>query len=120
MPSGEGPYLVPTAAEEDRFWALIEAAWAGRGPQVNQARQQMSARLPTTEDYPGIVERAIDAMLAELSASCRAFGSERLQRRLPVRPGLHRGDGSLLLPCGAGRPPVRGADRRLPGGAVPL
>lgn len=50
---------LPTAEEEERFWALIEAAWQRVGRRANEARRALATRKPDPEaDYD--VDEALD------------------------------------------------------------
>ncbi|MEU8821754.1 DUF4240 domain-containing protein [Actinoplanes sp. NPDC048796] len=56
------PGRVPTAAEEDRFWALIESAWQRLGPEPAALRRALIARDP--DDDEDFELYALDGWLA--------------------------------------------------------
>ncbi|MEH0842841.1 DUF4240 domain-containing protein [Micromonospora sp. CPCC 205711] len=51
---------MPTAQDEERFWALVEAAWARLGPEAATQRRALAERDP---DDDGDDEYAVDAWL---------------------------------------------------------
>ncbi|MEV4343772.1 DUF4240 domain-containing protein [Actinoplanes sp. NPDC049596] len=55
------PGRVPTAAEEDRFWALIDSAWERLGPEPAALRRALIERDPEDEEFELY---ALDAWLA--------------------------------------------------------
>jgi hypothetical protein len=70
--------VIPTAAQEGRFWALLEAAWAPAGPEANSARLALSNRSPGDTAATAEVEEAVDGVLERLKASFAALSSEEL------------------------------------------
>jgi hypothetical protein len=69
---------VPTAAQEDRFWTLIEAAWAPAGAETNRARLSLATRPPGDDADPGEFDEALEGVLERLTESCAALTSEDL------------------------------------------
>ncbi|MEO6775017.1 MAG: DUF4240 domain-containing protein [Kofleriaceae bacterium] len=65
--------ILPTAAEEARFWSLIDDAWATQSAEVNAARKALATRDPDTEIDNAAVDEALDAVLVGLHA---AFANE--------------------------------------------
>jgi hypothetical protein len=68
----------PTAAHEERFWALLEAAWAPLGAEPNRARRALSARRPGEAAEIEGLEDALRQMLDNVAAGCRGFSAEEL------------------------------------------
>ncbi|SNY57110.1 DUF4240 domain-containing protein [Paractinoplanes atraurantiacus] len=66
---------VPTEAEEARFWALIESAWAACGPGAARARQALLDR-----DQSGAltVESRLDTFLERLRSLSAGLSSAEL------------------------------------------
>ncbi|MEU4162197.1 DUF4240 domain-containing protein [Actinoplanes sp. NPDC026670] len=60
---------VPTAADEDRFWQLIETAWAGLGPEPAAIRRHLVSR-PDDEDEDALY--ALDPWLDRFTEQLRA------------------------------------------------
>lgn len=48
--TSDGECAVPTAADEVRFWHLVESAWAECGPGAERARRALTDRDPATDD----------------------------------------------------------------------
>jgi len=71
---------VPTAEEEERFWELVEAAWASSGAEVARARRALANRAPGagSQEPLAVVEGALEAFLEELTARNRGSSSEEL------------------------------------------
>lgn len=68
---------LPTAEEEERFWALIEAAWQRVGCRANEARRALATRKPDPEaDYD--VDEALDDFIRALTDECRGLSGEEL------------------------------------------
>ncbi|MFE9750643.1 DUF4240 domain-containing protein [Saccharothrix saharensis] len=69
--------MLPTAAEEARFWAMLEDAWASLGPEPNEVRRALAKRDVTEDAFEEAAEleehlpsvlRALAAASADLSA----------------------------------------------------
>ncbi|XVV09670.1 DUF4240 domain-containing protein [Actinoplanes sp. CA-131856] len=67
------PGRVPTAAEEDRFWALIESAWQRLGPEPAALRRALTARDPGDEDFEVY---ALDGWLAPFLRTLTELSAE--------------------------------------------
>jgi hypothetical protein len=66
------------AADETRFWALLEAAWAPLGDDVNQARRALAGRTPGSGMDTSIVGNARTAFLDGLTGQCRGLPDDEL------------------------------------------
>ncbi|GIG88112.1 DUF4240 domain-containing protein [Plantactinospora endophytica] len=64
---------LPTAEEEARFWALLEQAWAGLGPEPAALRRALLDRDPEGVDLDD--PYAVDAWLDPLLAALRELGA---------------------------------------------
>ncbi|GAA0487079.1 hypothetical protein Ade02nite_11040 [Paractinoplanes deccanensis] len=63
------PGRVPTAADEDRFWSLIETAWQRLGPEPLALRRALLERDPADEDFElYAIDGWLEAFLRELTA----------------------------------------------------
>jgi len=61
--------ILPTAAEEARFWSLIEDAWAAQSPAINATRLALAKREPGgDDDAGGEIEEALDGVEEGLRA----------------------------------------------------
>lgn len=69
---------LPTAEDEARFWALIEAAWQRLGRKVNKARAALATRKPDPEVEYDDVDEALDDFIEALSAECRELSATEL------------------------------------------
>ncbi|WP_246607360.1 DUF4240 domain-containing protein [Paractinoplanes toevensis] len=73
----EEPGRVPTAAEEDRFWLLVEEAWARLGPEPAALRRELLTRdLDEEDEEPYAVEEWLDPFL-----DCLRTASGELSRQ---------------------------------------
>lgn len=65
--------------DEARLWALVEAAWAPLGVEVNQARQALARRTPATDEelYGAPPLSLVDAALKDFLSNL-AVSSENL------------------------------------------
>lgn len=67
---------------EDRFWELIENAWAPLGPEAGEARRVLTARSPDTDVFAmpehSVVEKALDEVTDNLGALARDLTAEEL------------------------------------------
>jgi hypothetical protein len=72
--------IEPTAAEEARFWALLEDAWAGLGPGPNEVRRALAARDVSVEPFEEAaeLEEHLDRVLEALAGACVGLSSEEL------------------------------------------
>lgn len=60
-------HKLPTAADEERFWGLVEAAWAGLGPEVAALRRAVAKG--EAED-PYALDVHLNAFIENLTALC--------------------------------------------------
>lgn len=66
---------LPTAADKERFWALVEQAWAGLGPDVAAER---AAVVAGTSDDPMAIEAHLKAFTDNLAALSDELSSAEL------------------------------------------
>ncbi|MGN9781443.1 DUF4240 domain-containing protein [Nonomuraea sp. ZG12] len=72
------------AGDEDRFWDLVEAAWAPLGPEAGQARQALVSRTPDPDVDPwedpalSLVQAALPRFLDSLAALGRELSAAEL------------------------------------------
>lgn len=81
-------HRIPTAEDEDRFWALVEEAWSQADGAVNAARRTLATRTPAVPDdgseeedgteLMAIVDRAGDAFIETLRGLCTELSSAEL------------------------------------------
>jgi hypothetical protein len=71
------PGRVPTAAEEDRFWQLIDAAWERLGEEPAALRRELLSR-DYEEEASYAIEEWLDPFLDALRDSCEELSSEEL------------------------------------------
>ena len=69
--------ILPTAAEEARFWAMLENAWATLGPEPNEVRRALAKRDVSAEAFEEAAELeghlpSVLQALAEASAELSA------------------------------------------------
>ncbi|WP_449066469.1 DUF4240 domain-containing protein [Planomonospora algeriensis] len=61
--------------DEERFWDLVEAAWAPLGAEVDRARRALAHRAPgSDEDLHGTSLAAVEAALPEFLSNLRSAG----------------------------------------------
>ncbi|MBB5804197.1 hypothetical protein F4560_003965 [Saccharothrix ecbatanensis] len=72
--------ILPTAAEEARFWALLENAWAGLGPEPNGVRRALAGRDVSADAFEEAteLEEHLDRVLATLADECAGLSAEEL------------------------------------------
>ncbi|MEU4624343.1 DUF4240 domain-containing protein [Actinoplanes sp. NPDC023801] len=63
---------IPTSAEEDRFWQLIESAWAELGPEPARIRHLLVDRTPDPDGEDDEALYALDAWLDKFTERLRA------------------------------------------------
>ncbi|WP_141582202.1 DUF4240 domain-containing protein [Actinomadura sp. WMMA1423] len=67
---------------EERFWDLIETAWAPLGAEVGAARRALTTRDPSADAWEmpenSVVEKALDAFLGNLEAAARDLPADEL------------------------------------------
>lgn len=71
---------VPATAEVERFWALVEEAWAAAGEEVGRARRALAGREPGSEawDLLAVVDGGLKVFLGELAGLGRGMPAEEL------------------------------------------
>ncbi|MDX2565407.1 DUF4240 domain-containing protein [Streptomyces sp. TX20-6-3] len=69
---------LPAAEDEERFWALLEAAWVPLGPEPNKARQALMTRRPGAVANISFLEGAFAALLENLTRDCRGLSGVEL------------------------------------------
>ncbi|GAA0594286.1 hypothetical protein [Actinomadura livida] len=78
---------------KDRFWELIENAWAPLGPEAAEARRVLTARSPDTDVFAmpehSVVEKALDDVPGARSESMPYLFAQPAPRTLLRLPG-HR------------------------------
>ncbi|GIJ61436.1 DUF4240 domain-containing protein [Virgisporangium aurantiacum] len=73
------PAVLPTEADEARFWALIERAWAQLDPAANEARHALARRDPESDEGDlEAVEEHREEFLEHLRALCDGMTSAEL------------------------------------------
>lgn len=72
--------ILPTAAEEARFWAMLEDAWAGLGPGPNEVRRALAKRDLSEDAFEEAAELEghLDVVLRALARACEGLSSEEL------------------------------------------
>ncbi|XVS61413.1 DUF4240 domain-containing protein [Actinosynnema sp. CA-299493] len=72
--------IIPTAAEEARFWAMLEEAWAGLGPGPNEVRRALAKRDTSAEVFEEAaeLEEHLDTVLLALARACEGLSAEEL------------------------------------------
>ncbi|OHV34211.1 MULTISPECIES: DUF4240 domain-containing protein [Pseudofrankia] len=77
-PSAQG--ILPTAADEARFWALIETAWTSLGPEPLALRHALIERDPNDDELadPYAIDDCLDPFLDALRSLSEALPSEDL------------------------------------------
>jgi hypothetical protein len=65
--------MITNAADEARFWALVESAWAACGPGTASDRRALVEREPGTD-----ADLETEQFLAELSRLCEGLSSAEL------------------------------------------
>lgn len=71
---------LPTAEDEAGFWALLEVAWAPLGPEVNQARRTLAARVPGSDVDISVLDDALGAFLDNVASACRELSGDELTK----------------------------------------
>ncbi|ONH21903.1 DUF4240 domain-containing protein [Pseudofrankia asymbiotica] len=72
--------ILPTAAEEARFWALIETAWTSLGPEPLALRRALIERDPNDDELADryAIDDCLDPFLDALRGLSEALSSEDL------------------------------------------
>jgi hypothetical protein len=71
---------LPTAEEENRFWALLEEAWSLVGGSANEVRRQMAQPGPDAdpEDDLAVVDGAAHTFTEALDGLCQGMTADEL------------------------------------------
>ena len=69
---------LPSAEDEARFWALVEAAWAPCSAEANRVRGALAARAPDPDADLSAVDGALPVFLGTLADQCRALPGDEL------------------------------------------
>ncbi|GAA1289923.1 DUF4240 domain-containing protein [Saccharothrix xinjiangensis] len=72
--------ILPTAAEEARFWALLDNAWAGLGPEADGLRRALTRRDPAEEAFEEAaqLEEHLDRLVEVLRETSAGLPAEEL------------------------------------------
>ncbi|MFI9008275.1 DUF4240 domain-containing protein [Actinosynnema sp. NPDC053489] len=72
--------ILPTAAEEVRFWAMLEDTWATLGPEPNEVRRALAKRDVSVDAFEEAAELEghLDAVLRALAHACDGLPAEEL------------------------------------------
>ncbi|MEU4765826.1 DUF4240 domain-containing protein [Actinosynnema sp. NPDC023794] len=72
--------ILPTAAEEARFWAMLENAWAALGPGPNEVRRALAKRDVSVDAFEEAaeLEEHLDQVLEALTGACAGLSAEEL------------------------------------------
>jgi hypothetical protein len=71
MPVDVNEQRLPSAEDEARFWARVEAAWAQCSAETNRARRALAVRAPGPDTHLSAVEGALPVFLGTLTDQCR-------------------------------------------------
>jgi hypothetical protein len=71
MPVDANEQRPPSAEDEARFWARVEAAWAQCSAEANRVRRALAARAPGPDTDLSAVEGALPVFLGTLADQCR-------------------------------------------------
>jgi len=71
MPVDANKQRPPSAEDEARFWARVEAAWAQCSAEANRVRRALAARAPGPDTDLSAVEGALPVFLGTLADQCR-------------------------------------------------
>jgi Protein of unknown function (DUF4240) len=71
MPVDVNEQRLPSAEDEARFWARVEAAWAQCSAEANRARRALATRAPGPGTHLSVVEGALPVFLGTLTDHCR-------------------------------------------------
>ena len=73
MPADVNERRLPSAEDEARLWALVEAAWTQCGAEANRVRRALAARAPEPVTDTSAVDGALPVFLGALADRCRAL-----------------------------------------------
>jgi Protein of unknown function (DUF4240) len=71
MPVDVNEQRLPSAEDEARFWARVEAAWAHCSAEANRVRRALAARAPGLDTHLAAVEGALPVFVGALMDQCR-------------------------------------------------
>jgi Protein of unknown function (DUF4240) len=71
MPVDVNEQRLPSAEDEVRFWARVEAAWAHCSTEANRVRRALAARAPGPDTHLFAVEGALPVFVGALTDQCR-------------------------------------------------
>ena len=80
MPVDANEQRLPSAEDEARFWARVEAAWAQCSAEANRVRRALAARAPGPDADLSAVESALPVFLGTLADQCRVLPGGELTR----------------------------------------
>jgi enamine deaminase RidA (YjgF/YER057c/UK114 family) len=70
--------MLPTPEHEDRFWSLLEDAWAPQSKKTNKARRKLAERRPGKDVDVEDLEEAWEDVQEHLEAACAELTTEEL------------------------------------------
>src|ERR1700746_1666132 len=70
MPVDANEQRLPSAEDEARFWARVEAAWTRCSAEANRVRRALAARAPGPDTDLSAVEGALPVFLGTLADRC--------------------------------------------------
>lgn len=73
MPADVNERRLPSAEDEERFWALVEAAWAQCSAEANRVRWELAARAPDPDAGISAADGALPVFLSTLADQCRVL-----------------------------------------------
>ncbi|BCY06521.1 DUF4240 domain-containing protein [Actinoplanes sp. L3-i22] len=68
--------ILPAAADEARFWGLVESAWAALGDEPNRLRQELLAPPPGADRYA--IDAWLDRFLEQLALVSADLSAQEL------------------------------------------
>jgi Protein of unknown function (DUF4240) len=78
MPADVNERRLPSAEDEARLWAVVEAAWAQCSAEADRVRRALAARAPDRGADVSAVDGALPVFLGALADQCRALTSGEL------------------------------------------
>jgi hypothetical protein len=78
MPADVNERRLPSAEDEARFWALVEASWAQCGAEANRVRRALAVRAPDPDAGISAVDGALPVFLGTLADRCRELPGREL------------------------------------------
>jgi len=80
MPADVNEWRLPSADDEARFWALVEAAWTQCSAEANRVRRALAARATGPDADLSAVDGALPVFLGALADQCHALPGGELTR----------------------------------------